>query len=359
MSTALLHLNAAIDEVLSEPDSALEPKELRAAIDRLEKKFCALVHTAQQRGEHLSLGFGTTAGWVAKTCGMSANSVADRLCVGEQLESMPRVAQALDSGEISYQSTAVLCQLRRQLGEKAELLDEEHWIGQAKELSVRDLIWVADHVRYFLDPDGFDRGIEEDYEQRWLKVAEMKGMYHLKGVLDREGGAALKTAIDALAKRLGGEDRRSSGQRRADALTELVYRALDKGALPRRNGVRPHVTVTTTVEALKGEAGAPASELQGGLPVSSKTAQRLACDGTMTRVVKADSMVIDVGRATRAISGSQRRGVNARFRGCGFPGCDRPVSMTSVHHIEFWGAGGASDMSNFLTPVLLPPPARP
>lgn len=98
-------------------------------------------------------------------------------------------------------------------------------------------------------------------------------------MLDAEGGAALRSAIDSLAKRLGPDDRCSAGQRRADGLVEIVHHAMDQGTLQRRHGVRPHVTVITTPEALRGGHGAPASELEGGLPVSSKTAQRLACSG--------------------------------------------------------------------------------
>src|SRR5260370_14098355 len=130
----------------------------------------------------------------------------------------------------------------------------------------------------------------------------MNGMYHLSGVIDPEGGAALKSAVDELAKRLGQDDGRTPKQRRADALTEIVYKALDEGKLPRRNGVRPHITVSTTLEGLKAEVGAAASELENGMPISSKTVQRLACDGTVCRGLEESTGAVDAGRAARAIS---------------------------------------------------------
>ena len=123
---------------------------------------------------------------------------------------------------------------------------------------------------------------------------------------------------------------------------------MEAGTLPRRNGARPHITVTTTLAGLKGELGAAASELQTGMPVSSKTVQRLACDGTLCRVLKADSVVVDVGRATRSASPAQWRALKARHRTCSGPGCDRPVNWTSPHHIEFWSHGGPSNLSNLL-----------
>jgi hypothetical protein len=307
-----------------------------------------MVRRVQQRGDHLVGGNISAASWIGQICGMSIPSAADRLCVGEQLESMPKVAEALSRGEIGYQSASVICHLRDKLGDKREGLDEEQWIGFARDYSVKDLRWLAAHTRYALDPDGFERDTEESYEERFLHISEMNGMYHLSGVIDPEGGAALKSAVDALAKRLGQDDGRTPKQRRADALTEIVYKALDEGKLPRRNGVRPHITVSTTLEGLKAELGAAASELEPGMPISSKTVQRLACDGTLCRVLKADSVVVDVGRATRAISPAQRRALKARYRGCCGPGCDRPINWTTPHHIEFWSLGGVSNLPNLL-----------
>ncbi len=52
---------------------------------------------------------------------MSVTSAADRLCVSEQLQSLPKIATALSSGEIGYQSTSLLCHLREQLGDKRDL----------------------------------------------------------------------------------------------------------------------------------------------------------------------------------------------------------------------------------------------
>src|SRR5216683_4439845 len=285
--TSLSKLEAAIRDFHRDHEpSDDDPKRLRAVIDALELEFSSMARRVQQRGDHLVAGNITAASWISRICGMSVPSAADRLCVGEQLESLHMVAEAVSNGEIGYQSASVICHLRDKLGEKRECLDEEQWIGFAREHSVKDLRWLSAHTRYALDPDGFERDSEESYEERFLHISEMNGMYHLNGVIDPEAGAALKSAVDALAKRLGQDDGRTPKQRRADALTEIVYKALDEGKLPRRNGVRPHITVSTTLEGLKAELGAAASELEPDMPISSKTVQRLACDGTLCRVMK-------------------------------------------------------------------------
>src|SRR5260370_13265820 len=66
----------------------------------------------------------------------------------------------------------------------------------------------------------------------------------------------------------------------------------------------------------------------------------------MARVLLADSMVRDVGRATRVTSAPRRRALRVRDKGCRFPGCDRPVNWTSSHHIVFWGRGGRNHIGN-------------
>src|SRR5712664_4934915 len=97
-----------------------DPKRLRAAIDALELDFSAMVRRVEQRGDHLIGGNITAASWISLTCGMSVPSAADRLCVGEQLESLPMVAEALSRGEIGYQSASVICHQREKLGEKSD-----------------------------------------------------------------------------------------------------------------------------------------------------------------------------------------------------------------------------------------------
>src|SRR3989440_12446654 len=332
MSGELEKLKAAIRDFQNNAElDFVDAKELSGVVDSLQGTLCTVLNQAKKRGENLLAGQ-TACSWVAQTCGLTPNAASDRLCVGKQLEAMPLVAEALASGEIGYQATAVVCHFRENLREDLrELCYEEQWIGHAKQHTVKNLRWLAEHVRYLLDPESFDHGIEEDYEKRFLYISESSGMFHISGVLDREGGSALRAAIESLAKRIGTGDDRTPKQRRADALVEVAHQAMNQGALPRRNGVRPHITVHTTVEGLKRELGASASELQNGIPVSSKTVQRLACDGALARVLKADSVVVDVGRATRAVSPAQWRGPTGRHPLGAAPGGDRPLNSRSTH----------------------------
>src|SRR5438094_6522456 len=292
-------LLAAVRGFEDEDDDFVDPRALSSVVDRLQAKLCRVVDAAKKRGDHLRAGR-SRCSWVASECQMSKTSAADRLCVGEQLRNLPRIAEALSSGEIGYQATSVICHLSEQVGEKRQYIDQEDWVRFARRFSIKELRYLAHEARVQWDCEGFERESEESFELRSLHLSETtSGMYRLDAWLDPAGGAALKAAIESLSRPLGGDDVRTPKQRRADALVEIAHHAMDQGSLPKRNGARPHISVQTTIEGLKGELGAPASHLQNGMPISNKTVQRLACDGTLHRVLKADSMVVDVGRAKR------------------------------------------------------------
>jgi hypothetical protein len=347
--TPLEEYEAATRKFLARSDRNVDPKRYRAVIDSLDGDFSTVVRDAKRSGEHLVAGSITASSWIARTCGMSISSAADRVCVGEQLESLPKVAAALSSGEVSYQSASALCHLRERLGDKAEFFDEEQMLGYARDFSVfglRKLCRVAWHT---VNPDGFFHEAEADFTRRYFHVSQMPdGMFAVDGVLDPVGGAALKTAIDVLAKPKGPEDERTAGQRRADAVGELAMHAMEQGTLPRRHSVKPHINLTMTLEGLKGELGVPPADLDLSLPISIRTAERLACDCTMSRVLLADSMVIDVGKATRTVSPPRMRALRVRDKGCRFPGCDRQVNWSNPHHIIYRSRGGSDKLENLV-----------
>ena len=283
--------------------------EFRAAIDALDGDFGSEARGAQKAGAHLVNGNVTAASWIARTCKMSVTSAADRLRVGEQLESMPKVSAALSSGEIGYQSASQLSRLRDKLGDKRDLFNEEEMLGFAREFSVRHLRELCDVAWHVVDPDGFFKDAEENYSRRRLHISQLAdGMYRVDGLLEPVTAAALKTVVDSLAKRKCPEDERTAAQRRH----------------------------------------APPAKLELSLPISTRTLERITCDSTMSRVLLADSMVIDVGRATRTVSGPTRRALRTRDKGCRFTGCDRPVEWSNPHHIVHWARGGSSDTANMV-----------
>ena len=128
-------------------------------------------------------------------------------------------------------------------------------------------------------------------------------MFILRGQLDAEGGALVKTAIDALAHGLSRGESRTGSQRRADALVDMAAMQLRCGDHRDVHGQRPHLTLTVSAETLRSDAltadtmngeaarsssadAAPA--VLGGVgPIHPETARRIACDAVRTVVTVA------------------------------------------------------------------------
>ena len=132
-------------------------------------------------------------------------------------------------------------------------------------------------------------------------------------------------------------------------MVELSRLQLDSGNLPEVGGQRPHLAVTVDIATLAKQPGSWAADLEWAQPIPAEGARRLACDAAITPIfVGSESDQPRAGQTTRSISGSQRKALVARDKGCRFPGCDRPPDWTDAHHIQHWADGGKHVMENLV-----------
>jgi hypothetical protein len=189
-----------------------------------------------------------------------------------------------------------------------------------------------------------------------LSLAADGDGWDVRGWLDRESAAILRTALSALCAPSpaddGERDTRSVAERQGGGLIELARRALTQGELPTEAGERPHVTVTVPIEALQSQLGNGLLDFADGTlagVLAAEGARRWACDASVTRIVLGPrSEPLDVGRATRTIPRAMRRALVQRDGGCAFPGCTIPAQWSDRHHIIHWAQGGPTALSNLV-----------
>jgi hypothetical protein len=311
--------------------------DLRAS--RLAARFAAT-------NEYDDHGFASPIDWIRFNCHLTSTAAADLIAVGENIERVPESVQAVSNGEIGFPHLKTMVRTANAVGAR---FDEASLLEKARENSAGKFYYICDHYRHAADPKGYEAEQTERVENRKLTITTCDdGAVLIKGVFDPEGGAALRTAFEPLARKSGAYDDRSREKRLGDAAVELALHALDSGLIPQQGSQRTHLQVTTSLETLLGLPGAPAADLEfSSVPVSSKTVERLACDASVTRILlDSESTVIDVGRAKRTISGPARKALNVRDRGCVWTGCERPASWTSGHHLKHWIHGGTNEPSN-------------
>ncbi len=171
--------------------------------------------------------------------------------------------------------------------------------------------------------------------------------------LDALSAEELLAALDPLCRPVplpdGSPDPRPVGRRRADAFGQIVRDYLSGQRRPTSGGVLPHVTLIRPAASVGSAAGAEGAVDSLGFtgPVSTRTADLIACDSTLTTVlVDHAGIPLDLGRAERLFSPALRKALGIRDRGCAFPGCGRPVSWCDAHHITPWSSGGHTSIDN-------------
>jgi hypothetical protein len=288
----------------------------------------------------------SSASWLRGRARLSPNAASEQVRVARQLDQLPDTAQAFAAGEVGLQHCQVITRTLEGASDEVARDAEPSMVQLARRTDPFRLAMLTRHLRHTFDPAGSLDDANRAHERRRLHLSEsLDGLFFIDGILDAEGGATLRTALDAVMGPPARGDERSPAQRRADALVDLARRQLDGGELPVTGGQKPHLTLTADLATLARLPGSRAADLDWGQPVPSETARRIACDALMTPVlVSEDGQPLSVGRARRLVWGPQRRALVLRDRGCVL--CGRPASWCDSHHRRHWIDGGPTDLPN-------------
>jgi hypothetical protein len=324
-----------------------EIAELSAHLDAATARLLDLIRAFDARGGWNS-GFRSCAAWLSWRVGLDLGAARERVRVARALGALPLLAQALARGELSYAKVRALTRVATPETEARLLAVGRAGTAAHVERIVRG--WRA------LDRRAEARESKLRHASRALHVLQDEdGMVVVRGRLEPEVGALLLRALDAARETLYQKRRRevaepcddppSRAQQQADALALLAETALHHELDPGAPGERYQVVVHVDAPALADPGQPGQSVLENGGRVSAETSQRLACDASRV-VMRHDEggRVVEVGARTRTIPPALRRVLQARDRGCRFPGCGVPVG--EGHHIRHWAQGGPTTLSN-------------
>jgi hypothetical protein len=235
---------------------------------------------------------------------------------------MARTAQTVGAAQVRKAEGTLL--------KAAETMDPGQFVG------------VAKSFEHQIDAQSALTEANRAHARRYLRIGQpVDGVVRIDGLLDAEGGAIVRTALEPFAKPTKG-DTRTSGQRLADALVERCQ-SRNGSAHPDGAGPRPQVIIKASLDTLAGIDGAPAAEPEWGGTVPAETLRRLACDSAITRTTGLGGLEQEITHAGRSIPPATRRALVARDRHCVFPGCDRPAPWCDGHHLIFWGTADRRD----------------
>ncbi len=336
---------------------------IRRAADRLEAEFLRRLDRFDRAHGALADGAGSTTSWVRDHCAVTWKAGASRVRLARTLGELPATLDSARAGRASLSNVTMIAQLANDVGVAQVALLEHILVGAAETLDPGDMRTVTQVARLRIDPDGVLADDNRAHERRWFECEQTYGgVFVLRGELDAEGGALVKTAIDALSQGMTHDETRTGSQRRADALVELAATQLRCGDHRDVHGQRPHLTLTVSAATLRGDADGWPAELRGVGPIHPETARRIACDAALTVVAVAPPaaggsawkplrppvLPLAVGRETRTIPAHLRTALNLRDQGCRFPGCDRPPAWTDGHHIIHW-PDGPTELDNLVS----------
>jgi len=251
----------------------------------------------------------------------------------------------------------------------ARAAGERLLVEHAPGLTVRQVQGLARQVRDRLDEDGTEpRDTIRRHRRALTLIPQPDGMVRLvwdmppetaglvRAGIDHLVGEQLRAARDQVPASLADTGMadvadRTMPQRRADAAEDLLRHAI---SCDRPGGDHPVVTmvvrmtVDQLIESLGAASGNGTAQIDGiHAGISATTARVLAADANIIPAVLGGAgEVLDLGRARRLFSTAQRQALAEQYGGCAFPGCDHPPSYTEAHHLQWWSAGGPTDLSN-------------
>ena len=289
------------------------------------------------------------AHWLNWKCGIAMGAAREKVRVARALENLPLISEAMASGKISYSKVREITRVATAETESYLLMIAEHGTAQHVENLIRA-------YRRCQEAEEQSREARQQQNRRVNYRYDDDGSLILNCRLPAEVGVRVVKALELALEELpvdnvpAGTPSQSIpfSARRADAFALMTESFLAHGIVESTGGDRQQIVVHVSAETLKHRT-AGCCEFEHGPAMSAETARRLSCDAAVVALIENDDgEPLDVGRKTRTISAPLRRVLNARDKGCRFPGCAN-TRFIDAHHVEHWANGGETKPSNLVS----------
>jgi len=331
-----------------------EITELCGYIYAASYRLLVLIRAFDQQGLWQLSGLCSCAHWLNFKCGIGMNAAREKLRVAHALAELPRISAAFASGALSYSKVRAMTRVATRENEDYLLMIARHG--------------TAHHMEKLVSKYATCKRLQQEHNasrQQQMRTLSYRydedGSLIITGRFPPEQGAlilkALERSMERQFREANGPDesddtaeapeRASYGARRADALLEVAESYLNNGPASGSTAERYQVVVHVSAETLS-HINAGLSHLEHGPHVTAETCRRIACDGSIIRLIEdPQGEPLSIGRKTRAIPPAMRRALRARDKGCRFPGCNN-THFIDGHHITHWAHGGETGMDNLL-----------
>ncbi len=295
--------------------------------------------------------FYSVASWLSWRCSLHIRTATEYVKVAGALKALPRITDDFSHGRLSYSQVKMLARVATPDTERVLL-------HIARSSSVGQLARVVGTYRSFLESEADTRARSEGRSlTTWF---DEDGFFIIRGRLCPEDGAVVETALRRAMETMPAPPRPHAtredppgnvlehhGARQADALAQMAREYLAAETQDQPTATLPEVVVHFDFDALT-KGGGEDCHLENGVALAPSTALRLTCDAALVPLIQdGEGNPLSIGRRTRSIPIGLRRALQARDKGCRFPGCTRHRYLKG-HHVHHWMRGGETCISNVL-----------
>ncbi|WUI00482.1 HNH endonuclease [Spirillospora sp. NBC_00431] len=322
------------------PAACMELAEtLASASDQQESALAELIGRVDASGEMRRWGLPSTQAWLRSRLGMRESRAKERITLARQRHRLPRVAELLASGELTYGYASTVADAVARLDDddcaKAEtvllgMVDQGFSAGKVASFGrrIRDVIAERDGT------ETADEDSHRGYERSWVtSTRSLDGGRYVKGWLNAEDAAVWDGTLGPLAKPAGTDDRRDLSERTAAALTGVLaggHRATK-------------VTVICDLDTLTG--GATPGRLTDGTPIPAEQVRRIALNAGVSPLILGRGHVpLYLGQRARFATLGQRQVLETLYSTCAVQGCEVPGILCEVDHVSGWVMGCPTDI---------------